>query len=178
VKRCCKHGFHYSELSQETLHCEDFGSLSVVRTIEPSHPDAHLPTVPSVRTTCHTVRSPIRPSIIHLDDVHFRPGPPLCREGSIQLASVRTSQQHVRTPIGTRPVSDTFQVPIKERSSNRPDDVVSRPDARLRKARIAFQISPSRRLLVLVRTHVQLIWKLPIRLQLSRRLPLMVRTRA
>jgi hypothetical protein len=35
-----------------------FGSLSVVRTIVPSRPDAHLSTVPSVRTTCHTVRTP------------------------------------------------------------------------------------------------------------------------
>jgi hypothetical protein len=167
VKRCCKHGFHYSELSQKTLHCEDFSSLSAVRTIEPSRPDAHLTTVPSVRTTCHTVRTSVRPSIIRLDDVHLHPDPPLCREGSIQLASVRTFQQHVWTPPGTRPVSDTFQVLIKERSSNRPDDVVSHPDAPLRKARIAIQISPSGRLSVLVWMRVQLIWKLPIRLQLS-----------
>jgi hypothetical protein len=164
VKRCCKQGFHYLELSQKTLHCEDFGSLSAVRTIEPSRPDAHLTTVPFVRTTCYTVRTPFRPSIIRPNDVHFRPDPPLCREGSIQLASVRTFQQHVRTPLGTRPVSDTFQVPIKERSSNRLDDVVSRPDARLRKERITIQISPSGRLSVLVRTRVQLIWKFPIRL--------------
>jgi hypothetical protein len=132
----------------------------------------------SVRTTCHTVRTPVLLSIIRLDNVHFRPDPPLCREVSIQLASIRTSQQPVRTPLGTRPVSDSFQVPIKERSINRLDDVVSRPDARLLKARIAIQISPSRRLSVLVRTRVQLIWKLPIRLQLSGRLPVMVRTRA
>jgi hypothetical protein len=158
------------------LHCEDFGSLSAVRTIEPSRPDAHLTTVPSVRTTCHTVWTPVRPSIIRSEDVHFRPDPSLSREVSIQLASVRTSQQPVRTPLGTRPVSDSFQVPIKERSFNRPDDVVSHPDARLLKARIAIQISPSGRLSALVRTRVQLLWKLPIRLQPSGRLPLMVRT--
>jgi hypothetical protein len=145
VKRCYKQGFHYSELSQKTLYCEDFGSLSTIQTIEPSRLDAHLTTVPSVRTTCHTVRTPIIPSIIRPDDVHFRPDPPLSREGSIQLASFRTFQQHVQTPIGTRPVSDTFQVPIKERSSNRPDNVVSCQDARLRKARIAIKISPSGR---------------------------------
>jgi hypothetical protein len=176
VKRCCQQGFHYSELSQKTLHCEDFGSLSAVWTIEPSRPDAHLTTVPSIWTTCHTVRTPVRPSIIRPDDVHFRPDPPLCREGSIQIVSVRTFQQHVRTPLGTQPISDSFQVPIKERSFDRPDDVVSRLDARLRKARIAIQISPSGRLSVLVRTRVQLIWKLSIRLQPSGRLPLMVRT--
>jgi hypothetical protein len=171
VKRCCKQGFHYSELSQKTLHCEDFGSLSVVRTIDPSRSDAHLTTVPSVRTTCHTARTPVKPSIIRPDDVHFRSDPPLCHEVSIQLASVRT-------PLGTGPISDSFQVPIKERSSNRPDDVVSRPNPPLRKARNAIQISPSGRLSVLVRTRVQLIWKLPIRLQPSGRLPLMVWTRA
>jgi hypothetical protein len=93
-----------------------------------------------VRTTCHTVRMPNRPSIIRPNDVHFRPNPPLCREGSIQLASVRTFQHYVRTPLGTRPVSDSFQVSIKERSINRPGDVVSRPNARLLKARIAIQI--------------------------------------
>jgi hypothetical protein len=146
--------------------------------IEPSRSDAHLTTVPSVRTTCHTVRTPVKPSIIRPDDVHFRLDPPLCQEGSIQLVSDRTFQQHVRMPLGTQPVSNSFQVPIKERSSNRPDDVVSRPDAPLCKVRIAIQISPSGRLSVLVRTRVQLIWKLPIRLQPSGRLPLMVLTRA
>jgi len=75
-----------------------------------SRPDAHLSTVPSVRTTCHTVRTPDRPSIIRPDDVHFRPDPPLCREVSIQLASVRTTQQPVQTPLSTRPASDSFQV--------------------------------------------------------------------
>jgi hypothetical protein len=83
--------------------------------------------------------------------VHFRPDPLLSREVSIQLASVRT-------PLGTRPVSDSFQAPIKERSFNRPDNVVSCPDARLLKARIAIQISPSGRLSALVRTRVQLIY--------------------
>jgi hypothetical protein len=125
------------------LDREDFGSLSAVRTIEPSRPDAHLTTVPIVRTMYHTVRTPVRPSIIRPDDVHFRPDPLLSREVSIQLVSVQTSQQPVRTPLGTQPVSYSFQVSIKERSLNRPDDVVSRPNALLLKARIAIQISPS-----------------------------------
>jgi hypothetical protein len=42
--------------------------------------------------------------------------------------------------------TDSFQVSRKGRSINRPDDVVSRPDAYLRKARIAVQNGPSRRL--------------------------------
>jgi hypothetical protein len=178
VKRCCKQGFHYSELSQKTLHCEDVGSLSAFRTIEPSRPDAHLTTVPSIRTTCHTVRRPVRPSIICPDDVHFHLDPPLCLEGSIQLPSIRTFQQHVRTPLGTRPVSDSFQVPIKEISFDCPNDVVSRPDARLLKPTIAIQISPSEHLSIFVRTRMQLILKLLIQLQLYGRLFLMVRTRA
>jgi hypothetical protein len=124
VKRCCKQGFHYFRALSEDFALRRFQFL-VNRPDEPSRPDAHLTTVPSVRLTCHTVRTPIRPSIIRPDDVQFRSDPPLCREGSIQLASIRTSQQHVWTPLGTRPVSNSFQVSIKERSSNRPDDVVS-----------------------------------------------------
>jgi hypothetical protein len=134
--------------------------------------------VPSVRTTYHTVRTLDRPSIIRPDNVSLRPDPPLCREGSIQLTSVRTFQQHVRTPLSTRTVSDFFQVPIKGRSINRPNDVVYRPNARLLKARIAIQISPSRCQSALVQTRAHQLRKLPIRLQPSRRLPLMVRTHA
>jgi hypothetical protein len=48
-----------------------------------SHPDAHLSTVPSVRTMYHTVRTPDRPSIISPDDVVFRLDPTLYREASI-----------------------------------------------------------------------------------------------
>jgi hypothetical protein len=86
-------------------------------------------TVPSVRKTCHTVRMPDRPSIIRSDDVHFRPDPPLCREGSIQLASVQTFQQHVRTPLGTQPVSDSFQVSNKGKI-NRPSRRFGIPSGR------------------------------------------------
>jgi hypothetical protein len=59
---------------------------------------------------------------------------------------------------------------------NRLDDVVSRPDARLLKVRIAIQISLSGRLTVVVRTRVHQRRKLLIRLQPSGRLPIMVRT--
>jgi hypothetical protein len=45
---------------------------------------------------------------------------------------------------GRLPILDqfliSFQVPRKGRSINRPDDVVSRPNAHLLKARIAIQI--------------------------------------
>jgi len=85
---------------QKILHCLQVkkisGSLSVVRTIEPSSPDAHLTTVPSVRTTCHTVRTPVRPSIICLDDMHFPSGPLLYRE-AIVPACIRPDVSAART---------------------------------------------------------------------------------
>jgi hypothetical protein len=54
--------------------------------------------------------------------------------------------------------TDSFQVPRKGRSINRPDDVVYRPDAYLRKARIAVQNEPSGHLKAMVRTLVHRIW--------------------
>jgi hypothetical protein len=53
---------------------------------------------------------------------------------------------------------DSFQVSRKGRSINLPDDVVSRPDAYLRKARIAVQNGPSGCLTAVVRTLVHRIW--------------------
>jgi hypothetical protein len=67
---------------------------------------------------------------------------------------------------------------LREDCFNRLDDVDSRPDVLLHKARIAIQISLSGRQSALVRTRVQQLRKLPIRLQPSGRLPIMVRTRA
>jgi hypothetical protein len=60
-------GFHYSEVFQTILNCLQVRSFQfpVSRPGDvSSHPDNHLSTVPSVRTTCHTVRMPDRPSII------------------------------------------------------------------------------------------------------------------
>lgn len=90
------------------------GSLSAVWTIVLSGPDPYLSTVPYVQTTCFTVWTPDRPSIIRPNDVHFCRDPPLCGEVSIRLASIRTSQQPVQTPLSTRPASDFFQVQIWE----------------------------------------------------------------
>jgi hypothetical protein len=103
-------GFRYSEEFQKILPASQkiSSSLSAVRTIVPSRPDAHLSTVPSVRTTCHTIRTPDRPSIIR-SDLH-------CFEKlQFQLASVRTSQQPVRTPLSDRSALDSFQVQFKGR---------------------------------------------------------------
>jgi hypothetical protein len=60
-------------------------SLSAVRTIEPSRPDAHLSIVPSVRTTCHTVRTLDRPASSVWTKCSFRPDPILYREVSVSV---------------------------------------------------------------------------------------------
>jgi hypothetical protein len=146
-----------TEHFQKTRHCEKFEDFRfpVSRPDEVSScPDVPLSTVPSVRTTCSSRPDARQTSIIRPDDVSFSVHTLHCIEKLLfQLVSVRTSQQPVRTPISTRTVSDSFQVPIKGRLINLPDDVVSRPDARLLKARIAIQISPSGRQSALVRTR-------------------------
>jgi hypothetical protein len=115
----------------------------------------------SVRTTCLSVRT------LH------------CVEKV--LSSLHPSGRFSSTPRRLSVLDQfqiSFQVPRKGRSINRPDDVVSRSDVRLLKARIVIQILPSRRLTAVVRTRVHQRRKLPIRLQPSGRLPIMVWTRA
>jgi hypothetical protein len=72
--------FYYSEVFQK-ISC----SLLAVRTTVPSRLDAHLSTVPFVQKTCHTVRTPDRPSIIRPDDMYFCPYPLLYREASVPV---------------------------------------------------------------------------------------------
>jgi hypothetical protein len=124
-------------------------------------PDLQDRSASSVRTTCLSVRT------LH------------CVEKV--LSSLHPSR-HFSSTSGRLPVLYqfliSFQVLRKGRSINRLDDVVSRPDARLLKARIAIQISPSGRLTAMVRTRVHQRRKLPTRLQPSGRLPIMVWTRA
>jgi len=104
-------GFHYSEWCQKILHC-----LQVRRFRFPvSHPDAHLSTIPSIRTTCHTVRTPDRPSIICPDNVHSRPDLHCFEKLLFQLASIRTFQQPVWTPLSDRSTLVSFQVQFKGR---------------------------------------------------------------
>jgi hypothetical protein len=171
-----------SEHFQKTLHCEKdrrfqfhyqpsgrrvipSGRLSIHCFIRPD--DVFIPT--GRQTDQH---HPFGRRIFSVRTIH-------CIEKLLfQLTSIRTSQQPVRTHISTRTVSDSFQVPIKGRSINHPNDVVSRLDARLLKARIVIQISPSERQSALVRTRSHQLRKLPIQLQPSRRLPLLVRTHA
>jgi hypothetical protein len=144
----------------------------------PSRPDAHLSIIPSVWTTCHTVRTPDRPSIICPDDVHSRPDLHYLRSycssfhpfGRLSSLSGRLSVIHQLQ------ILSKFN--LREDCFNRPDDVDSRSDALIHKARIAIQISPFGRQSALVRTCVQQLRKLPIRLQPSGRLPIMVRMHA
>jgi len=86
------------------------------------------------------------------------------------------------SPSGGLSVIDQLQIlskfNLREDYFNRSDDVDSRPDTLIHKARIALQTSPSGRQSALVRTCDHQLRKLPIRLQPSGRLPIMVRTRA
>jgi hypothetical protein len=138
---------------------------------------------PSVNCSIHPDDVPYRPdarqpSIIRPDDVFFPSGPSTVSRSF--CASLHTSGR-LSSPSGRPSVIDQLQIlskfRIREDRYIRPNDVVSRPDAGLHKAKIAIQISLSGRQSALFRTRVQLIWKLLIRLQPSRRLLFMVRTR-
>jgi len=99
-----------SDVRRFCLHARRISSsLSAVRTIDPSRPDAHLSTVPYVWTTCSTVRT-AKTDQHHPSgrSVHSVWTPYCIKKFPYQLASVRTFQQHVRTPISTRSVSDFF----------------------------------------------------------------------
>jgi hypothetical protein len=163
---------HYKKDRRFQIPCQPFG-----RRVIPSG--------------CPSVQCSIRPDDVFIPtgrqtDQHHSSGRRIfsvrtlhCIEKLLfQLASVRISQQPVWMHISTRTVSDSFQVPIKGRSINGLDDVVSRQDARLLKERIGIQISPSERQLALVQMRAHQLRKLPIRLQPSGRLPLLVRTYA
>jgi hypothetical protein len=122
-----------------------------------SCPDAHLSTIPSVWTTCHPVRTPDRPAssvrttYLSVRTLHC------IKKLLFQLASVRTSHQPVQTSISDRSASDSLQVQNMGRFIHCPDDVVSRPDTLINKARISIQISLSGRQSALVRTRAHQI---------------------
>jgi hypothetical protein len=108
------------------LQVRRIGSLSVVRTTVPSRPDAS------------------RPSIICPDDVVFHPDLPLYREASMP-SCICPDDSAARPDDVQRSISFrfSFKVQIREDWCNRPDDVDSRLDALIHKARIAIQIQPS-----------------------------------
>jgi hypothetical protein len=90
-----------------------------------------------------TVRSIIRP-----DDENFPSGPSsVSRSFELyQLASVRTSQQHVRMPSSVQSAMRFLsKTHIWEDSYNRLDNVYSRSDALIHKASRAFKVQSSGR---------------------------------
>jgi hypothetical protein len=107
------------------------------RAILSGRPSVHN----SVQTTCLPSRPPRQISIICLDEVFITSGPYTISRSF--CASLHPSGRFSSTS-GRLSVLDkfliSFQVPRMGRSINRPDDVVSRPDVRLLKARIAIQI--------------------------------------
>jgi hypothetical protein len=143
---------------------------------QPSGRSSH-PVQTPICPLCHPSGPPRQTSIIRPDEVFFPSGPHTVSRSF--CASLHSSGRFSSTS-GRLSVLDqfqiSFQVPRNRRSINRPDDVVSCPDARLLKVRIAIQISLSGRLTAMVRKHVHQRRKLPIRLQPSGRLPIMVRT--
>jgi hypothetical protein len=151
-----------------TYQSEEFGSLSAIRTIVPSRLDAHFSTVPSVCTTCLTVRTPSQTKHHPFGRRSFSFGPFTV---SRSFCSSLHSSKHLSSLSGHLSMIDQLQIlskfNLREDCFNRPNDVDSRLDRLIHKARITIQISPSGRLLALVRTRVQQLRKLPIRLQPS-----------
>jgi hypothetical protein len=111
--------------------------------------------------------------------VHFPSGPLLYQEATVPALhpSGRFSSQS-----GRLSVIDQLQIlskfNLREDCFNRLDDVDSRLDALIHKARIAIQISLSEKQSALVWMRILQLRKLSIRLQPSGRLPIMVLTRA
>jgi hypothetical protein len=130
-------------------------SLSPVRTIVPSRPDSyyscffHPDDVPSRPDT-------VSPASSVQTMCFFRPDTYTISRSfcASLLSSGGFSNMSGRLSVLER-FTDSFQVP---RSINRPDDVVYRPDAYLRKARIAVQNEPSGHLTAVVRMLVHCIW--------------------
>jgi hypothetical protein len=87
-------------------------------------------------------------SIIHPDDENFPFGPSSVSRGFelLQVASVRMSQQHCRTPFSVRQGKGfRSKTQIWEYSCNHTDDVCSRSDAILDKASRAYKVQLSGR---------------------------------
>jgi hypothetical protein len=106
-----------------------------------------IPCQPSGRRVIPFERPTVQ-SIIRPDDENF-PSEPSSVSRSVellQLASVRTFQQHVRTTLSVQQASGFLsKTQLWEVCCNRPDDVDSRPDALIHKASIDFKIQTSER---------------------------------
>jgi hypothetical protein len=126
-----------SEYFQKTLHCEKDRRFQIScqpsgrRVIPSGRPSVHCSIrlddmfIPTGRQTDQ--HHPSGRHIFSVRTLH-------CVEKLLfQLASVRTSQQPVRTSISDRSTSDSFQVRYMGRLTHCPNDVVSRPDAIINK---------------------------------------------
>jgi hypothetical protein len=138
------------------------------RVIPSRRPSVHC----SIRPNNVPYRPDARQTKHHLSGRCAFPSGPSTMSRSFYPACIRPDASQYSTSFRFFPSSNMGRL------IQPPDDVVSRPDARLLKARIAIQMSLSGRQSALVRTHVQLIWKLPIRLQPSELLLALVRTLA
>jgi hypothetical protein len=140
------------KLEEFQVPCQPSG-----RCVIPSgRPSVYCSIRPDDVSFCSDIR---QTSIICPDDV-FLPSGHLHRIEKLlcQLApSGRFSSTFGRLSVLER-FTDSFQVSRKERSINRPDDVVSRSDTYLRQARIAVQNELSGHLTAVVRTLVHRIW--------------------
>jgi hypothetical protein len=153
-------------------------SLSAIRTTCYPVRTPICPLLHSSWTTCHTVRTPDRP-VSSIRTTYFsRPNPTLYREASVP-ACIRPDLSASHPNVHQWSISFRFFLSSDMgRLIHRPDDVVSRPDALIHKARIGIQISSSGRQSALVETRAHQLRKLLIRLQPFGRLPPMVRTHA
>jgi len=128
-----------------------------------SRPDAHLSPVPSIRTTCSSRSDARQTSIIRPDDVSFPSGPYTV---SRSFCSSLHPSGPLSNPSGCPLVIDQLQILSK----------FSIWEDRFQPSgRCGF---PSRRQSALVRTRAHQLRKLPIQLQSSGRLPLLVWTHA
>jgi hypothetical protein len=105
------------------------------------------PLQPSGRRDIQSKRPTVQ-SIIRPDDENFPSGPSSVSRSFelLQLALVRTFQQHVRMTLSVWPAMRfPSKTQIWEDRCNYPDDVDSCPDALIHKASIAFKIQTSGR---------------------------------
>jgi hypothetical protein len=150
-------------------------------------PDAQLSKAPAVLTTCHTIRTHISLKHPPSGQRGFSFGPSSVSRSFelLQLASIWTIQQPVRTTLNVRPkLQDFFPrhgcgkiiatvrttwIPIRTRSSirqvsqfksRRPDASYHGPDARVSNMEIMCIRSTIRMTILLIRTCEASLWKL------------------
>jgi hypothetical protein len=117
----CKDAVNRDSTIQSLQVRRNSSSLSAIRTIEPSRPDAHLSTVLSVRTTCHPVRT----------KCSFRPDPILYREVFLPACICLSLALIPQGPDAREPYKEitcsgratvrTMCHPVRTMSSNRKD---------------------------------------------------------